>query len=70
MKISITSDELKALVEKEVSSMGFSGSFNIEFRPRKGGDVETEIDILPAGTKTTVEPQIDSDAQNESVTKY
>ena len=68
MKISLTNSELIELVKKEVSSLGFFGDINIEFNAKRGGEVETVIEIYPGSREPqneVAQPELD-----QTQTKY
>ena len=45
MKLELSHEELTDLVEREVSNLGFSGDFTIEFQSRRGGQIDTVVEI-------------------------
>ena len=52
MQITLKTEELKKLVTTHVESMGLKGDYEISFKARNGGHLDTTIEILPEGTKT------------------
>lgn len=53
MQITLSTNELKTLVTNHVESMGLKGDYEISFKARNGGHLDTTIEILPVGSVKT-----------------
>ena len=47
MKIHLSHNELVALVQKEIKSMGLQGEPRVEFNARRGGEIDVTVDLQP-----------------------
>lgn len=69
MQITLKTEELKALVTTHVESMGLKGDYEISFKARNGGHLDTTIDILPTGSVETETEAEDATDYVDSLTK-
>ncbi len=66
MKINLSHDELVAIVQNEIKSMGLQGDPYVEFMPRRGGGLDAVIDLnKTTDTAVAEEPTVDSDESDE-----
>lgn len=78
MKLELSHEELTALVEDKVSDLGFSGDLTIEFQARRGGQIDTVIEIgskkqgtlLPTKDASDIDEITENADEQPAPTKY